>query len=148
MTRMPAQLVAVLGFTGCVIGTFMPWAQAGNGDFYSKAGTDTLGIIALPIAAVGAFVILTSSSARASLLATICAAAIIGVGVTGIIGVHNGISGLGFANDLLSIIGEDVKVGMGLYVLIGGAVIALLACLAHSIVAGLTPQPSRQSTTE
>lgn len=113
---MPLAL-GVVGFTGVIVGSFLPWAEA---VFITVNGMDRDGVVTLVIGAVG-LVLLLAGRTRASMMLALVAA-----GGAGLIGVHG-------ATDVASLIdgplGLGVRVGSGLYLIIVSSVVAGVSAL-------------------
>ncbi|HLF76414.1 MAG TPA: hypothetical protein VJB57_02900 [Dehalococcoidia bacterium] len=134
MKRQTPQLIALAAFIGSAVGVFLPWATVGS--VYTESGTDNDGIVALPLALAGAFVIATSSAATRSWLAALVAVALIGVGVMGVMEVRDGIEEFdefGILGDLLSAFELEPKVGYGLMLVIAGAAAATVMSVIHAL---------------
>jgi hypothetical protein len=115
---------------------FLPWAVISG--VYTEAGTENDGIVALPLALAGAAAVYRGRSAALAWLAAALAVALIGVGIVGVLEVQDGIEDLtklddtGFLDSVLGILDLKPKVGEGLYLLLAGAVGALIFSAVHA----------------
>lgn len=114
-----AQAVALLGFVGIIVGSFLPWAKVG---FLSIEGTAGDGQITLALGAAGAFFFLIGRS-NGWLLVVAMAMAVTAAGI----GAYD-------ASNVAELAGEGaslfpVRVGVGLWIVIISGILAALGCL-------------------
>jgi hypothetical protein len=112
MSFTPVQVVALLGFAGVMVGSFLPWAQAG---FFSVNGTDGDGILTLVIGAVAFAVTLVSKGAGPMLISFFAGL------LAGGIAVYDAMNIADYAaeqSDPDSLFRIQVNIGTGLYLVI------------------------------